>query len=95
MIFVENNLKSTNLSIRRAASIHGNTIFVSTVSRIGLGNQINYDSTTNGISIFAIVRECKFPSSGYAERKYEENRLDKNKGDTVNVKNPNTIMTKF
>ena len=40
-----------------------------------------------------MARECN-PSSGYAERKYEENRLDKNKGDTVNVKNPNTIMTK-
>ena len=54
MIFAENNLKSTNLSIRRAASIHGNTIFVSTVSIIGLGNQINYDSPANGILILAI-----------------------------------------
>ena len=54
VIFVESNLKSTNLSIRRAASTHGNIIFVSTVSRIGLGNQINYDSTTNGIFIFGI-----------------------------------------
>jgi hypothetical protein len=54
VIFVENNLKSTNLSIRRAASTHGNIIFVSTVWRIGLGNQINYDSTINGIFIFGI-----------------------------------------
>lgn len=54
VIFVENNLKSTNLSIRRAASTHGNIIFVSTVSRNGLGNQINYDSTTNDIFILAI-----------------------------------------
>lgn len=61
MIFVENNLKSTNLSIRRAASIHGNTIFVSTVSRIGLGNQINYDSPANGILILAIG-PCEYDS---------------------------------
>jgi len=54
VIFVENNLKSTNLSIRQAPSTHGNIIFVLTVSRIGLGNQIKYDSTTNGIFIFAI-----------------------------------------
>ena len=54
MIFVENNLKSTNLSIRRAALTHGNTIFVSTVSRIGLGNQINYDTPANGILLLAI-----------------------------------------
>jgi hypothetical protein len=58
VIFVESNLKSTNLFIRRAASTHGNIIFVSTVSRIGLGNQINYDSTTNGIFVLAVGREC-------------------------------------
>jgi hypothetical protein len=68
VIFVENNLKSTNLSIRRAASTHGNTIFVSTVSRIGLGNQINYDSATNGIFILVIGPRMKFPGFGNAEK---------------------------
>jgi hypothetical protein len=77
VIFVENNLKSTNLSIRRAASTHGNIIFVSTVLRNGLENQINYDSTTNGIFILAIGPAMYFSSFGYAERKCEENSLDK------------------